>query len=372
MLFRSIQNVHHFRDAYLEGTIIQDNEVKPDLDYFGNEEDMNKLFTPIDHIVIFDEAQRAWTKEMTADFMKRKNGKPNFPYSEPEFLISCMDRHQDWAMIVCLVGGGQEINTGEAGISEWLHSLNHHFKDWHVHISSNLTDKEYAAGSALRLLEDHAHVTTTDKLHLAVSLRSFRAEKLSLFVHQLLDRDKQSASAPLKELTRYPIVLTRDVKKAKQWLKKQARGSERYGIIVSSQANRVRPLAIDVRVKPDPVHWFLADKEDIRSSYYLEDVVTEFDIQGLELDYTCVVWDGDFRYHDDHWGTHSFMGSKWHNINKEERKMYLKNAYRVLLTRARQGMVIVVPEGDVEDPTRLPEYYDSTYQYLKELGIVEL
>ena len=367
-----IQNVHHFRDACLEGTIIQDGTIVADLDYFRSEANKDKSYAPIDHIVIFDEAQRAWTKEMTADFMKRKKGRPHFPYSEPEFLISCMDRHKDWSMIVCLVGGGQEINTGEAGISEWINSLNRHFSDWHVHISSNLTDKEYAAGESLKLLENHPNVYTTDKLHLAVSLRSFRAEKLSLFVHQLLDRDKQAARETLQDLTRYPIVLTRNVDKAKQWLKLQARGSERYGIIVSSQAYRLRPLAIDVRVKPDPVHWFLADKSDIRSSYYLEDVVTEFDIQGLELDYTCVVWDGDFRYNDIGWGTYSFVGSKWQNINKEERKMYLKNAYRVLLTRARQGMVIVVPEGNPEDLTRLPEFYDATYQYLKELGIEEI
>ena len=367
-----IQNVHHFRDACLEGTIIQDGTIIADLDYFRSEANKDKSYAPIDHIVIFDEAQRAWTKEMTADFMNRKKGRPHFPYSEPEFLISCMDRHKDWAMIVCLVGGGQEINTGEAGISEWINSLKRHFADWHVHISSNLTDKEYAAGESLKLLENHPNVYTTDKLHLAVSLRSFRAEKLSLFVHQLLDRDKQAARETLQDLTRYPIVLTRNVDKAKQWLKLQARGSERYGIIVSSQAYRLRPLAIDVRVKPDPVHWFLADKEDIRSSYYLEDVVTEFDIQGLELDYTCVVWDGDFRYNDNGWGTFSFVGSKWQNINKEERKMYLKNAYRVLLTRARQGMVIVVPEGNSEDFTRMPEYYDATYQYLKELGIEEI
>lgn len=367
-----IQNVHHFRDACLEGTIIEDGQIVADLDYFHNEKNKDKSFAPIDHIAIFDEAQRAWTKEMTSDFMQRKKNRPGFPYSEPEFLISCMDRHKDWAMVVCLVGGGQEINTGEAGISEWIASLNNHFKDWHVHISSRLTDKEYVAGEALSLLADHPNVYTTDELHLAVSLRSFRAEKLSLFVHQLLDMEKVAASATLKELTKYPIVLTRDVETAKRWLKEHARGNERYGIIVSSQAYRLRPLAIDVRVKPDPVHWFLSDREDVRSSYYMEDVVTEFDIQGLELDYTCVVWDGDFRYKPSEWGTYSFVGSKWHNIKKEDRKMYLKNAYRVLLTRARQGMVIVVPQGSTEDPTRQPEFYDSTYKYLKSIGINEL
>lgn len=367
-----IQKVHHFRDACLEGTIIEDGEIVADLEYFRSEKNRDKSYAPIDHIAIFDEAQRAWTKDMTADFMHRKKNRPGFPYSEPEFLISCMDRHKDWALIVCLVGGGQEINTGEAGISEWIISLNNHFKGWHVHISSRLTDKEYAAGEALSLLADHPNVYTTDELHLAVSLRSFRAEKLSLFIHQLLDMDKAAASETLKELTKYPIVLTRDVEKAKRWLKERARGNERYGIIVSSQAYRLRPLAIDVRVKPDPVHWFLSDREDVRSSYYMEDVVTEFDIQGLELDYTCVVWDGDFRYKPSEWGTYSFVGSKWQNIKKDERKMYLKNAYRVLLTRARQGMVIVVPKGNPEDPTRKPEFYDSTYKYLKSIGLEEL
>lgn len=364
-----IQNVHHFRDAYLEGTRIEATEIVADPDYFGSEANREKLFAPVDHIAIFDEAQRAWTREMTAEFMKQKKGRPGFPYSEPEFLISCMDRHRDWALVVCLVGGGQEINTGEAGISEWIDALNGRFKDWHIHISSELTDKEYAAGEALQLLAGRPSVFTTDELHLAVSLRSFRAANLSLFVHQLLDRDVMAASATLKELKNYPIVLTRDLERAKAWLRERARGSERYGMIVSSQAYRLRPLAIDVRVKPDPVHWFLSEREDIRSSCFLEDVVTEFDVQGLELDYTCVVWDGDFRYRKDDWGTFSFVGSKWQRINKAERKMYLKNAYRVLLTRARQGMIIVVPEGNVDDLTRQPEFYDSTYRFLRETGI---
>lgn len=364
-----IQNVHHFRDACLEGTVIQENEIIADLSYFKSEKNRDKSYAPIDHIVIFDEAQRAWTKDQTAEFMRSKKNMPDFPYSEPEFLISCMDRHKDWAMIVCLVGGGQEINTGEAGISEWITALNRRFKDWHIHLSSRLTDKEYASGMALNMLANHPNIHTTEELHLGVSLRSFRAENLALFVHQLLDKEKEVAINTLSSLKNYPIILTRDVEKAKQWLKDRARGNERYGIIVSSQAYRLRPLAIDVRVKPDPIHWFLADRSDIRSSYQLEDVVTEFDVQGLELDYTCVVWDADFRYQNNEWETFSFVGSKWHNIRKAERKVYLKNAYRVLLTRARQGMIIVVPEGSPEDPTRLPQFYDSTYNYLKSLGL---
>ncbi len=346
-----IQNVHHFRDECLI--------------------DVNSA--PFDHIAIFDEAQRAWNLAQTMSFMQQKKNVPNFSFSEPEFLISCLDRHKDWAVIICLVGGGQEINTGEAGISEWLESINRSYSDWSVYISSKLTDSEYAAGEALKLLENRKNVFYNDKLHLSVSMRSFRAEYLSLFVKNILDIDIFEAQRNYNLVKdKYPIVLTRNLSKAKKWLKEKARGSERYGIVVSSQAQRLKPHAIDVKSPIDPIHWFLDSKEDIRSSYFLEDVATEFHVQGLELDWSCVTWDADFRFSEKGWQTFSFVGDKWHNIKKDERKMYLKNAYRVLLTRARQGMVIVVPEGDLEDHTRKTEYYDCTYNYLKEIGFTIL
>lgn len=367
-----IQMIHHYRDTCLEGTKVVDGRIVADEAYFLNPKNLKKSFVPVDHVAIFDEAQRAWTKDTLANFMNRKKGYPNFPYSEPEYLISCLDRHDDWAVVVCLVGGGQEINTGEAGISEWIESLNREYKDWHVFISDRLHDAEYAAGRSLELLSEHEHVEFEPSLHLAVSMRSFRAENLAKFVHKLLDRDVEGAREAYQTLDKYPIVLTRSLEKAKRWLKVHARGTERYGMIVSSQAERLKPLAIDVRFKPDVVHWFLDDANDVRSSFYLEDVATEFDVQGLELDWSCVVWDGDFRYTPSGWSHHSFCGDKWQNINKPERKAFQKNAYRVLLTRARQGMVLVVPEGNPEDPTRSPAYYDSTYKYLKEIGIKEI
>ena len=301
---------------------------------------------------------------------KRKNS--SFTLSEPEFLISCMDRHPDWAVIVCLVGGGQEIHKGEAGIGEWIESVNRSFPEWHVYLSTRLTDSEYTAGNALQTLRSRDHVTYHDNLHLAVSMRSFRAEDVSLFVKQLLDRDIQSARQTLSKLEKYPIVITRNLDKAKQWLKQQARGSERYGIVVSSQAERLKPHAIDVKSPMNPIHWFLNDKDDVRSSYYLEDVATEFAIQGLELDWVCVTWDADFRYTENGWQPWSFRGNRWIRILKQERQTYLKNAYRVLLTRARQGMVIVVPEGHTEDPTRDPKFYNKTYQFLKSIGLAEI
>ena len=367
-----IQMIHHYRDTCLEGTKVVDGKIVADEAYFINPKNQKKSFIPVDHVVIFDESQRAWTKEQLVNFMKQKKNYPDFPSSEPEYLISCLDRHDDWAVVICLVGGGQEINTGEAGISEWIESLNREYKDWHVYISDRLHDAEYAAGHALDLLSEHDHVEYESSLHLAVSMRSFRAENLSAFVHKVLDLDVEEARKIYRTLENYPLVLTRSLDKAKRWLKDKARGTERYGMVVSSQAYRLKPLAIDVRYKPDVVHWFLDDETDVRSSFYLEDVATEFDVQGLELDWSCVVWDGDFRYTPNGWTHHSFVGSKWNNINKEERKSFQKNAYRVLLTRARQGMIIVVPEGNPEDPTRKSEYYDSTYEYFKSIGIEEI
>jgi Uncharacterized conserved protein (DUF2075) len=342
-----IQNVHEFRDECLR------DSSRP----------------PIEHVAIFDEAQRAWNLEQTASFMQQKKSVSGFSHSEPKFLISCLDRHPDWAVVVCLVGGGQEINRGEAGISEWLQSLERHFPDWYIHISSRLTDSEYGAEQVLQTIESRRNVYANDALHLSVSMRSFRAEHVSELVKQLLDLQIVSSQRTLKQLRdQYPIVVTRDVASAKQWLKAQARGSERYGLLVSSQAERLRPHAIFVKSPVDPVHWFLDGKNDVRSSYYLEDVATEFHVQGLEVDWACVTWDADFRHSPSGWSHWSFVGNQWNAIRKEERKIYLKNAYRVLLTRARQGMAIVIPPGDSEDPTRKPEYYDSTFSYFREIG----
>ncbi len=342
-----IQNVHHFRDDALVDS-----------------------GPPIEHVVIFDEAQRAWNLQQTASFMRRKKKRPDFAQSEPEFLISYMDRHKDWALIVCLVGGGQEINTGEAGIDAWLDAVNRSFPQWHMCISSRLTDSEYAAGRALDCVSQRALTQFDDCLHLAVSMRSFRAENVSGFVKALLDCDRQQAKDVFQTIGhQYPIVLTRNLHCAKQWIRSHARGSERFGMVASSKAQRLKPHAIDIRVAIDPVHWFLNPREDTRSSYYLEDAATEFQVQGLELDWTCVTWDGDLRFRDSGWSYHDFRGDRWTNILNDQNKNYLRNAYRVLLTRARQGMVIFVPPGEATDPTRACGIYDSTFHYLADLGL---
>lgn len=346
-----IQNVHHFRD---DGLV-----------------DLKK--PPVEHVVLFDEAQRAWSKDQTVKFMREKKNQPDFCQSEPEFLISCMDRHPDWATVVCLVGGGQEINTGEAGVGEWFEAIERSFPHWKIYLSDKLTDSEYGAGKIIDQGRKNSMVKFIPDLHLQTCVRSFRSEKVSLFVKQLLDLEMEDARENLLSIQEnYPIVLTRDLDQAKNWVRDQARGSERYGMVVSSNAYRLKPYSIDVRVKTDPVHWFLNGKDDVRSSYCLEDVVTEFDVQGLELDWVCMAWDADFRFAEDKWENWSFRGNKWQRIKKLERQAYQKNAYRVLLTRARQGMVLFVPEGADDDHTRPKKYYDSTYRYLRALGINEI
>ena len=346
-----IQNVHHFRDECLI--------------------DLNR--PPIEHVAIFDEAQRAWNLEQTATFMLRKKQRSGFSQSEPEFLISCLNRHEDWATVVCLVGGGQEINTGEAGIEEWIHAVQRSFPDWHIHISPRLHDEEYGAGQVINDLSTRPNVHFDEDLHLSVSMRSFRAEHVSALVKHVLDRNVEEAREIFASLAaRYPIVITRSIVQAKLWLKTQARGTERYGMIVSSQAQRLKPHAIDVKSPMDPIHWFLDGKDDTRSSYYLEEVATEFHVQGLEVDWACVVWDADFRYAPSGWEHFSFVGNRWNQIRKIERQTYLKNAYRVLLTRARQGMILVVPNGDNDDQTRRASHYDPTFEYLKGIGFTVL
>lgn len=344
-----IQNIHHFRDEGLKSD-------KP----------------PNEHVVIFDEAQRAWNQEHAERFMIQKRGAKQFDMSEPEFLISLMDRREDWCTIICLIGGGQEINTGEAGLIEWFNALQKRFPHWDAYHSGQLTNKNYNWDEDLNAKLAGLNAIEKTALHLAVSIRSFRAEKLSDFVGAIIDGNADAAAQIKNDLGQYHIILTRDLDAARTWLRRHARGTERLGLVASSGAIRLKPEGIHVKGQTDPVNWFLNGKEDIRSSYYLEDVATEFDIQGLELDWTGMCWDADLRMEDGKWGHYNFKGTKWQNVNDRFRRAYLANAYRVLLTRARQGMVIFVPRGDQNDPTRPPQFYDETYDFLKRCGIEEI
>jgi Uncharacterized conserved protein (DUF2075) len=342
-----IQNIHHFRDQYV-----------------GNKD------IPIEKVVVFDEAQRAWTRQQAAAFMQRKRGQPDFDMSEPEFLISVMDRHLNWCTVVCLVGGGQEINTGEAGISEWMAALQARFPQWEVHVSPRISLPEYGSPFEVEAFLASPRVHADERLHLAVSMRSFRAEKLSEFVGHILDNEPEAAKTAFESIrTGYPIYLTRELSTARAWLRDQARGTERFGLVASSGAQRLRPEGIHIKAEIEPAYWFLNDSADVRSSYYLEDVASEFAVQGLELDWVGVCWDGDFYHDRGEWMHRAFKGTKWQSVSDRSKRLYLKNAYRVLLTRARQGMVIFVPTGDAVDHTRPSFIYDGTFDHLRSCGI---
>lgn len=332
-----IQNIHHFRDEALAS-----------------------IRAPIEKVAVFDEAQRAWNVEKASSFM-RERGHPDFDQSEPAFLLSVMDRHPDWCAIVCLVGGGQEINTGEAGIEEWLRALEKSFPHWQVHFPETLTHGCQLADEVL-----------APDLHLATSIRSFRAEKLSNFVGHVIDGNAAAAQRVHAELPNYPLFITRDLALARRWLRSQRRGTESAGLLASSNAARLKPHGVFVKAKIEPAKWFLAPADDVRSSDALEDAATEFDVQGLELDWACLCWDANLRRGGDSWEKLRFRGTRWESISDPTNQAYLANAYRVLLTRARQGLVVFIPEGDEADATRPPGVYDAIYAFLRSCGFSRL
>ncbi|MCL7763254.1 DUF2075 domain-containing protein [Polaribacter sp. Z014] len=345
-----IQNIHHFRDEYLKHNV-----------------------EPTEKVVVFDEAQRAWTKKQVSSFMKRKKGIEDFAMSEPEFLIDVMNRHKDWCTIVCLIGGGQEINTGEAGLEEWINAFQNNYKDWDIHFSNSIVNSpNYIKTETQRKWLMEKGISEVD-LHLAVSVRSFRSEQVSEFVYELLELNLDKTKKIYANIKKsFPIFLTRDIDIAKKWLRNESKGSERTGLIASSGARRLKALGLDVKNEISAPNWFLNSSDDIRSSYFLEDIATEFDIQGLEIDRTCLIWGANFHIDNNDWKHQSFKGTKWMNINQEVSKNYLKNTYRVLLTRARQGVIIFIPSGSDLDHTRPSVFYDGTYSYLKGIGIEEL
>ncbi len=349
-----IQNIHHFRDEYLA--------TKP-----------TEAKIPFEKIAIFDEAQRAWQKEQVSGFMKRKKGIENFEMSEPEFLIDVMNRHEDWCAVVCLIGGGQEINKGESGISEWISALRNHYQNWEIFVSNKiLADQDYLSVEELKnWLKNNAH--QENDLHLSTSIRSFRSEKVSALVHYILENNIEKSKEIFLEIQEnYPIYITRNLETAKFWLRSKALGTERIGMVASSGGRRLRAVGIHVKNEIDAPNWFLNTADDVRSSYFLEEVATEFDIQGLEIDYVCLAWDINMYFENGTWVYKNFIGAKWNTIRNDATQSYLKNAYRVLMTRARQGLIIYLPLGSDNDETRPEKIYNQNYEYFKSLGFPEI
>ncbi len=327
-----------------------------------------------ENILIFDEAQRVWNqKKMT----QKHDKNPLLSVSEPHLLYSIMDRHQDWAVMICLVGLGQDIYDGEVGINEWFNCGINEFHDWELYYSPAIFDQVEDKNIDKTMISNCNRCHPVSELHLKTSIRSFRADKQSRFVDSLLDNNPIETKSVYDSIfEKYPIYITRDISCAKKWVRKQVRGSQRSGVLACSSAQRLKPEGIYVPTDIDVKNWFLAPSDDLRSSNMLEIVASEFKVQGLELDWAIVCWDADLRRspNNDEWDYYSFRGSNWQKRRQDEQKRYLLNSYRVLLTRARQGMVIFVPNGvdPDEDPTRNHAFYDDIYNYLVSCGIHEL
>ena len=353
-----------------------DSEVKTFVQgvHLFREELFKSDLPPAEHIAVFDEAQRAWSREQMDKKAKTGWTKKAAPgKSEPQCLIEYMDRLPDWAVMVCLVGGGQEIHDGEAGIEEWFRALRDRFQNWDVYASPAISGANYLRSACL---DDVAGpVEYKDKLHLGVDMRSFRNKNVAEFAEAIVDcRPNEAATLYEQILQTYPVYVTRDLEKAKSWVREQTkRPSDRYGIIADSHGERIRADGITVPALDfSAATWFLAGRDNINSSYFMEVAASEFKIQGLEIDYAVVAWEADYRFESGTFGFHRFRGGKWQNVNDPIRQRYLANGYRVLLTRARQGYVIYVPTGNEYDPTRPPAWYDGTFNYLREIGIREL
>lgn len=326
----------------------------------------------VEHIMIFDEAQRVWNAEK----MKSKHDEEEMAISEPSLLYKIMDRHQDWAVMVCLVGLGQDIYDGEVGINEWFECGINEYTNWEMFYSKDIFSQVEDKQIDRKKIEGCSRCHEKSALHLKTSIRSFRADKQCQFVDNLLDNNPEKTKEIYNQISeKYPVFITRNINTAKNWAKNQVRGSQRCGVLACSSAQRLKPEGIYVPKDIDVVNWFLAPSEDLRSSNKMEVVASEFKVQGLELDWAVVCWDLDLRRKNDHeWEYFNFRGTNWSHRNKPEQQRYLLNSYRVLLTRARQGMVIFVPAGvdEEEDATRKNECYDKIYDYLLECGIEPL
>jgi hypothetical protein len=335
---------------------------------------------PHEYVIVFDEAQRAWD----ADYGKQKFDREA---SEPTLFLEIMARHMDWAVIIALVGGGQEINKGEGGLPEWGQSLagfdpaEFSGKGWDIHASSHvLKGTAVTAGGVIFPdgVPDHLEVITDDRLHLPVSVRSHRCEIANAWIDAVLVGDQEKAAQLAHEIVHFPIYMTRSLEDMRVWLRKTTRGHRRCGLVASSNARRLRGYGLGISLSTQDLsaikHWFLTGRDDVRSSYALEVTATEYACQGLELDRVGLCWGGDMTWSPQgaQWEYRTFRGSQWQNTRQEEAQQNTQNTYRVLMSRAREALVIWVPPGAAEDPTRPVALMDATAAYLERCGVREL
>lgn len=345
---------------------------------FADDHYKEKAPTPAERVVVFDEAQRAWDS--------RQNERAKRPaVSEAHMMMDVMNRHAGWCVLVCLVGGGQEINRGEAGLPEWGAALQG-FKNWNIYASPEILQDR--SGGSFSLFSGEPVLTElvskVDNFHLKVSHRSVRATQMSVWVDAVLNGDLSEAKAVAQQMSS-PPVLTRELSTARQWLREKRRGLTRAGLVASSGAARLRPdgleTSFDFHQRFEWERWFLDRDEceelscdhkycnDVRASSKLEVAATQFEIQGLELDWVGLCWGEDLLWSGTEWHSRAFNGKTWKSNRDAQKHKYRVNGYRVLLTRARQGMIVYIPEPDYSDSSRLHRELEQTAQFLIQCGM---
>ena len=350
-----IQNVHNFLRFYWE-------------------ERQEEL--PHEHVVVFDEAQRGWDRE-------RMSSKRKIDASEATLLMDVMERFPDWAVIVALVGGGQEIFLGEAGLGEWGRALEKRHVPWRVVASPEvLAGGDSVAGHKLvdGAIPPHINFRRAGSAHLDLVVRSHRAQRWAEWVNEFLSCRFQRASRLFPNTDEFPCFVTRTLANAKSWLTMHycVDPEERIGLIATSKDHRLRAYGIE-RAGPFLMNypfekWFLEEDTDVRSSYSLEVAASEFECQGLELDWIGLCWGGDLLPSPSAttWDYRRFRGANWQTVRQDAERAYTLNRYRVLLTRARKGLVVWVPQGDRKDPTRDPEGFNRVFDALVDAGVPQL
>ncbi len=326
---------------------------------------------PHEHVIVFDEAQRAWDEKQGFEKFERSA-------SEPSLILELMSRHLDWCVCICLLGSGQEINSGEDGVRGWGDALRkmepHRRRDWSVFGPACTFEKTIPESVTLGEIPPEVRTQTETALQLSVPQRSFRSPSLSIWVEQVLAGDWQIARETASRLGAYPIALTRSLPDARAWLKKIGKGERRYGLLASSGARRLRAEGLGAILHASAgveiAQWYLNPRGDIRSSYALEVPANEYTCQGLELDFTCLCWGGDLTWNTQSasWAFARLSGNQWQSARVESARRFLLNSYRVLFTRAREGFILWVPEGDPTEHTRPPAPMDRTAEFLERCG----
>ncbi len=356
------------RDAHEQGRSIRmarqetESAIQPLMGFLRDNIDRSE--PPHEHVIVFDEAQRAWD----AAFGYRKFGRTA---SEAALFLDIMLRHRNWAVIVALVGNGQEINTGEAGLAAWGEALAER-PEWRVQAAPGALG---GVDPRQRLFVSAPETMQLDSaLHLDVPVRSIRSAAAAPWVDAVLSGEATRAAAIADAAGGVPFLLTRSLPAMRAALRQLARGTRRAGLVCSAGARRLVADGLNPNFPhlDDAIvaNWFLRRWPDVRASDALEVPATQFACQGLELDHVGLCWGNDLirRDRSTRWIVRAFAGSRWQEPRGEAAIAYQINTYRVLLTRARYETVIWVPEGDPDDATRAPVEFDAIARFLIECG----